>query len=64
MEILVDTAAAVAKIKIQAAVMAAVPIIGTAMAAAALAQIPFVIASGVIQAGVIQAQKICFRRVG
>jgi len=57
MEILVDTAAAVAKIKIQAAVLAATPIIGHAMAASALAQIPFVIASGLIQAAVINAQK-------
>ena len=54
MEILVDTAAAVAKIKIQAAVMNA---LFPGLGATALAQIPFVIASGVIQAAVIQAQK-------
>ena len=54
MEILVDTAAAVAKIKIQAAVMNA---LFPGLGATALAQIPFVIGSGVIQAAVIQAQK-------
>ena len=56
LEILIDTAAAVAKIKIQAAILLANPF--TALAApAALAQIPFAIASGVIQAAVIQAQE-------
>ena len=56
LEILVDTAAAVAKIKIQAAILLANPF--TALAApAALAQIPFAIASGLIQAAVIESQQ-------
>tara|TARA_Y100000004_G_scaffold129289_1_gene145724 strand:+ start:11010 stop:13490 length:2481 start_codon:yes stop_codon:yes gene_type:complete len=56
LEILVETAAAVAKIKIQAAILLANPF--TALAApAALAQIPFAIASGLVQAAVIQSQK-------
>ena len=56
LEILVDTAAAVAKIKIQAAILLANPF--TALAApAALAQIPFAIGAGIVQAAVIQSQK-------
>ncbi len=56
LEILVETAAAVAKIKIQAAILASNPFT-LAAAPIALAQIPFAIGAGVIQAAVIQAQK-------
>jgi hypothetical protein len=54
LEILVDTAAAVAKIKIQAAIMNA---IFPGLGASALAQIPFAIGSGIVQAAVIQSQQ-------
>jgi len=56
LEILVDTAAAVAKIKIQAAILLANPFTAAA-APAALAQIPFAIGAGIVQAAVIQSQK-------
>ena len=56
LEILVETAAAVAKIKIQAAILASNPFT-LAAAPIALAQIPFAIGAGAIQAAVIQAQK-------
>ena len=56
LEVIIDTAAAVMKIKAEAAVLLA-GIFTAPMAAVALAQIPFVLASGAIQAGVIASQK-------
>jgi len=56
LEVLIDTAAAVAKIKITASVYAAT-LLGAPAAAAALAQIPFVIGSGILQAGIIASQE-------
>ena len=56
LEVIIDTAAAIMKIKAEAAVLLA-GIFTAPMAAVALAQIPFVLASGAIQAGVIASQK-------
>ena len=56
LQVIIDTASAVMKIQAEAAVLAA-GIVTAPLAAAALAQIPFVIGSGAIQAGVIAAQK-------
>mgnify|MGYP003650087396 FL=1 len=56
LDVVIDTATAILKIKAQAAIYAAT-LFGAPMAAAALAQIPFVIGSGIIQAAVIASQK-------
>ena len=58
MQVAMETATAIHKITAEAAAAAAIPFIGQALAAAALAQIPGVIASGALQAGVIAAQPI------
>ena len=52
-EIVITTIQAVAKIKAEAAVLALIPFFGAALAARALATIPFVIASGALAAGAI-----------
>lgn len=57
-EIAISTATAVAKITAQAAVSAAIPVIGAALAAKALAQIPFVIGIGALQAATVLAQPL------
>jgi hypothetical protein len=56
LEVIIDTATAIMKIKAEAAVLIA-GIFTAPMAAVALAQIPFVLASGAIQAGVIASQE-------
>ena len=56
LEVIIDTAAAIMKIKAEAAVLLA-GIYTAPLAAVALAQIPFVLASGAIQAGVIASQQ-------
>ena len=57
-EIAISTASAVAKITAGAAVNSLIPIIGPVLAAKALAQIPFVIGIGALQAAAILSQPI------
>ena len=58
MQITLSTAKAVHQIQAEAAAAAAIPFIGAALAAAALAQIPVVLASGAVQAAVVAATPI------
>lgn len=58
MQIALSTANAIHKIQAEAAAAAAIPFVGAALAAAALAQIPVVLASGAVQAAVVAATPI------
>lgn len=57
-QIAITTAEAVFKIQAQAASLAATPVVGAALAAQALAQIPWVLAAGAVQAAAIAIKPI------
>ncbi|MBV7531347.1 tape measure protein [Chitinophaga sp. sic0106] len=57
-QIAITTAENVFKIQAQAAALAATPIVGPALAAQALAQIPFVLAAGAVQAAAVAVAPI------
>lgn len=57
-EIAIKTAEAIAKISLQAAFLKTIPVVGPALAAAALSQIPIAIAIGAVQSAAVLAKGI------